>query len=358
MKRVILSSVAAFLAVLLMLSSVAYAAGSPDESQPVNFETGNTLGIKGKPDKPPGKPPKGDSSGAATGIVADPVEGEKYAIIIGISDYPGDGTVLDDPQGMDLFYCDDDARTMKDTLDPVDVGAEDYYSYGFAEENIILLLDSDATRDSILDAIDAVGAVVDDDDGDDEVVFFFSGHGTIQSIGGPKGEKSKAGNNVGIISWDDDAEDVAVVWDYELQGAFSGDETDRIVYIFDCCNSGGMTELGERENSIVCMSTTESGVSYEYGQDYIDADYPSIPGLPPVELPGQLIEGQGLFTYFFVVLGMQYLQADQTDTDGVVTIEEAFDFARSNLDSISRSSKGQLRQKPTIVDNFEDDLLL
>jgi len=361
MKRVIVSSMALFLMILLMLSSVAYATDSSADGKSVNFETGKQLGIKGAPDNL-GKPSDVSDSNAATGILGEEVTGERYAIIIGISDYPGDGTVLDDPQGMDLFYCDDDAMAMRNTL----VGL-----YGFDEENIILLLGPEdiaywetlypeieatvATRDAILGAIAALKSM--EEDGDDEVVFFFSGHGTNTSVSkiNPNG-KSKSISKVGIL-----AADAMAIWDNELEEAFSGYETDRIVYIFDCCYAGGMTEV--EGNAIVCMATTEEGLSYEYGQDYASyyPDMPEwlelLPGMPPVYTPGI---NHGLFTYLFVVLGMQYGLADLNSPGDGVTVEEAFDFARSALEELSPFLVylGLSEQIPTIEDNFEEDLLL
>jgi hypothetical protein len=352
MRRVILSSMAVFLVALLMLSGMIYAVESPDESQVANFEIGKQLGIKGKPDNP-GKLPKGGNSGAATGILGEEVSGERYAVVIGISDYPGEYNILQG--GLDLFYCDDDAVAMRGVL--MDV-------YGFEEDNITLLLgphDVDyweaqgvatngvATREAILNAINdpnTIDDLADKVEEGDEVVFFFSGHGTIQSGHNLKGKKSKGGNNVGIVTWNDDEDYIDIIWDYDLQAAFEGFNTERIIYIFDCCNAGGMTEL--EGNGVTCMSTTENGTSVEYGEAYG----------PPIEGLGQI--NHGLFTYFFVVLGLALQEYSPANVNGdeYVTAEEAYDFAKLNLEMLSRSSRGQLRQIPNIVDNFDNDLLL
>ncbi|MFH7873651.1 MAG: caspase family protein, partial [Candidatus Aenigmatarchaeota archaeon] len=57
--------------------------------------------------------------------------------------------------------------------------------------------------------------------------------------------------------------------------------------------------------------------------------------------------GHGQFTYYFVVEGMLQGLADTNKKDGLVTDEEAFDYAVSNC----------LYQKPTISDQFTYDLL-
>ncbi len=58
--------------------------------------------------------------------------------------------------------------------------------------------------------------------------------------------------------------------------------------------------------------------------------------------------GAGEFTYHFVIKGMGEGMADIMETDGYVTVEEAFDYAKANVSY----------DHPTISDNFENDLLL
>ena len=90
---------------------------------------------------------------------------EAYAIIVGISNYPG--------YDNDLSYCDDDAREVYDML--VD-------DYNFKPENMILLQDSQATKSAISSAFDQIEARIDSDD---LFFFFYSGHGgeAVDSIG-------------------------------------------------------------------------------------------------------------------------------------------------------------------------------
>lgn len=79
---------------------------------------------------------------------------DKYALVIGISDYEGGSS--------DLKYCDDDAIDWKNFL----IG-EGY--------TVNMLIDSQATADNI---IAAVNDLINIEDGDDYVVFVYSGHGT------------------------------------------------------------------------------------------------------------------------------------------------------------------------------------
>ena len=56
--------------------------------------------------------------------------------------------------------------------------------------------------------------------------------------------------------------------------------------------------------------------------------------------------GHGQFTYYFAEEGMRYSSADVRISDGKVTVEEAFDYAKANC----------VYQAPTIADGFEKDL--
>ncbi len=80
-----------------------------------------------------------------------------YAIIIGISDYPG----IDN----DLSYCDDDAQDIYNML--ID-------DYNFKPENIIYLQDSNATKTTINSAFDYINTIITLND---IFFFYYSGHG-------------------------------------------------------------------------------------------------------------------------------------------------------------------------------------
>jgi len=56
----------------------------------------------------------------------------------------------------------------------------------------------------------------------------------------------------------------------------------------------------------------------------------------------------GEFTRYFVDLGMVQGEADATPHDGIVTIEEAFDYAKANCQY----------DTPVINDQFQDDMQL
>lgn len=112
---------------------------------------------------------------------------EKYALIIGISNYK---------YANSLEYAKNDAEAIKEIL---------IRKFFYKEENIIILLDENATKEKILNAfndyINNVGK-------DDSIVFYFAGHGnTKMGIEGNAGFLIPyEGNEINynsLISWDE-----------------------------------------------------------------------------------------------------------------------------------------------------------
>ena len=82
---------------------------------------------------------------------------DAYAIVIGISDYPGTDN--------DLNYCDDDAQEIYSML---------INDYNFKSENLIYLQESAATKSAISSAFDTINAQITSND---VFFFYYSGHG-------------------------------------------------------------------------------------------------------------------------------------------------------------------------------------
>jgi len=272
-------SVILLLAVLNM-SLVFAVSAQPYEQSKGGFKV-EAFEARGKPSKP--------SGGIATGTVA-PFSGNRYAIIIGISDYSG--TVND------LDYCDDDAYEFADAL-PV--------SY-----QKILLIDGAAQRQEILDAIAEVKALAGPND---EVVFFYSGHGSISNydVDGDGERKDEC-----IIPWE--CTSATFIWDGNLKAAFVGCQAS-IMFFFDSCYSGGMTDLAG-PGRLICMACGENQLSLESSTWQ-----------------------NGQFTYYFVDQGMKNGLAN-ANGDAYVTFEEAFDFAKARCQ----------RQSPVASDGFALDM--
>ncbi len=80
-----------------------------------------------------------------------------YAIVVGISDYPGTSS--------DLSYCDDDALDIYSML---------INDFNFKSENVYYFQDSSASKAAISNAFDQIASIIS---GDDIFFFYYSGHG-------------------------------------------------------------------------------------------------------------------------------------------------------------------------------------
>ena len=217
---------------------------------------------KGKPSNTPGggkKPPKDDE-----GPQPDPSV-NKWAVIIGISDYRG--------KSNDLEYCDDDAQDMYNYL----------IDGGYPEGNIKLLKDGSAKSNVIVSAIDWLDSW---ENAGSEVVFFFSGHGSTYD-GYPDGDTEYT--DEGIVS-----ADLVMILDGQLRQLFSSFDSQKISFTFDTCFSGGMDDLAG-SGRVVVTACAEDELSFD----------------------GTSTLQNGVFTYFY----MQGL-------DTYNTVEGAFIYAK------------------------------
>jgi len=300
MKRLI---VAVLVAVLVMVLVAPAVLAKPDMDKPLSatdVQLVKKVTLRGKPGGGGGGKPV---TQASTGVLGASCSGNKYAIVVGISNYPGTAN--------DLQYCDDDAQDMYDALTTL---------YGYSPDNIHLLLDMGASFTAILNAINVTKSQAV---AGDEVVFFFSGHGTKGVADDGDMEKT----DEAIVAHN--GSNLVAIWDGQLKDWFAGFNTTRIVFIFDSCLAGGMTDL-QSPGRVINMACSEGGLSYE-GASWQN----------------------GQFTYYFVKQGMSGSLADRYDHDNNaaspdVTVEEAYDYAKANC----------RWQTPTISDSFGNDLLL
>jgi hypothetical protein len=261
---------------------------------------------------------------------------ERYALVIGISDYPGHLNVL--KGGLDLFYADDDARTTREVLK---------HTYGIEPQNITVLEDRKATYSGILAEIAKLNEKVDEDD---EVLFTFSGHAVVPDIEpfrqffDPSGSYPE--ETVGLLVWADDLNNNYpwLLMDVDLEDAFADFNTDNIVFVFDNCFAERFDELAD-EGRVLIGATEVNGISGEYGPHYASV------GAVKLQDIGWM--RQGLFSYFFFVQGLSWGLGDALagNTDGVTTVQEAFYFAQAVLMLWSGNSGGMLTEYPVMIDN-------
>jgi len=127
----------------------------------------------------------------------------KYALVIGISDYVGTAN--------DLQYCDDDAVDWMNFL----------IGQGYS---VTILKDDQATANNINSAVDALLAI---EDGNDYVVFAYSGHGIKHRVYGSS-----------IVS-----HDLYYMTHGWLEAKFAGADSLHIYFAFDACVIGDFKGL-------------------------------------------------------------------------------------------------------------------
>ena len=165
----------------------------------------------------------GSSSGTdyASRYSTDGDPSDRYAVLVGIDDYPG--TRADLPSSVL------DVETMKDVL----VG-----SLGFPEENVVTITDAEATRTHILTAFSRhLGQAGPDG----RAVFYFSGHGTQMDTNvGVTAPLDAEDDDVdeAFAVWDDNGRSSSLVLDDELGLLADQLTTDRALIVLDACHSG------------------------------------------------------------------------------------------------------------------------
>ena len=146
---------------------------------------------------------------------------EHWAVIIGISDYIN----YTDEQGGDLPGAENDARGMRDVL---------VSKYGFTEDNILMLLNHDATRAAIEGAL--TEWLPERVEPGDHVTVFYAGHGSqMWDVSGDEDDgldETLAPADVTPTSTEFD------ISDDEFGEWLNALNTDNIVVFLDNCSSG------------------------------------------------------------------------------------------------------------------------
>jgi uncharacterized caspase-like protein len=234
--------------------------------------------------------------------------GTKWAVLIGISNY--DGTTND------LWNPDKDAIDMKAAL---------IEEYGFPSGNIMTLLNSEATAQAIVGAIDWLNGV---EKAGDTVVFLFSGHGyRVSDRSGWDSDREPDRYDECIVSYD-----LYAITDGYLRQKFSDFETTRFALIFGSCYSGGMfdssTDL-QAADRVICAACKAN----QYGWDYLNL-------------------GNTLFGYYFIDAGILQGNAEGINVGGDgVSMEEALKYAYPLVTALQRKSQ------PQIYDGFTGELV-
>jgi len=239
-----------------------------------SFLSASTNPLGGNPHGPPPghgpKPPPGPAP-------------NKWAVVIGISKYAYPSA--------NLYNPDKDAKEMVKVLKSL---------YGFADENIKLLTNKDATADNI---VASITWLVDNENETSIVVFFYCGHG------GQVDETETAKYGYPIDPEADGMDEYIVTYDMYgipddyLKDKFSAIESTQFFLWFGSCHSGGMSPDLNGDGRVIVAACEEPEVAWDY-----------------------LLLHNTLFGYYYIDQGMLHKLGD-TNGDGIVTVEEAFDYA-------------------------------
>ncbi len=241
---------------------------------------------------------------------------KSYALIIGINDYAN----LDSSQ--DLTYCVNDARGIYQTL----------INNGWDESNITLLVDESGTLNATkANILNTLSLIIDKATAEDFILVYYSGHGTYV----PDNNNDEVdGYDECIIPVDFDPNNISsVILDDELGNIFSSSKTQKGVFIFDSCYSGGLINKNINSNTLKSRALYIKGLNGTGSSN--DLDIYSIPVLTASSQNQYSWESpalqHGVFTYF-IIRGIEDREADFND-DGYITVREIFKYAEINTKS-------------------------
>ena len=230
--------------------------------------------------------------------------GERYALIIGISEYQ-------DSAIRDLEYADDDARAIYEFLASPAAGMN-----GIPRENMRLLVDEQADILSIKDALAELQSRADEDD---VVIFYLAAHGVTDPRNGYFILAHNTLHNQ-LVS--------RGLPMNEITESLGRTEAHMKIAFVDACHAGGMGERTSRavDNNIANELFVESMRSSPGGWVTFTAAEGAQESAEGEEWGG----GHGVFTWFLLE-GMRGL-AD-LNGDRVVNIDELFEYTRDEVAS-------------------------
>ncbi|MFP5285036.1 MAG: caspase domain-containing protein [Thermoanaerobaculia bacterium] len=225
------------------------------------------------------------------------VAGEKWAVVIGISDYRADG--------LDLQYAHRDAEEIRDFL--IEKG-------GFRSDKVRFLSNQRATYPEIRTALFSFLAATQPDD---LVLIFLAGHGVQDAVNPDNffflAHDSDVGNLGGtaIPMWD-----LGNVMDYTIR-------SQRILVFADTCHSGAVLGRGNDGKNLNFFNKYLEVLASKKGRLVLTASQAHESSLETKKL------GHGVFTHS-ILLGLAG-SADDNPADGVVTAGELVDFVRAKV---------------------------
>ncbi len=254
---------------------------------------------------------------------------KSYALIIGINAYQDANT---------LSWCINDANGMEDAL----------INNGWEKDQITKLLDTNATKEHIKTELTDI---INKTTSNDYILVFYSGHGT--QIPDTNGDETD-GYDEAIVPVDFNGDISSLIIDDDLGEIFSHSKTQKGVFIFDSCFSGGFINKSLTNSGLKVRSLTNAkAVGDPTSQDL---DIYNIPVLTASSYNEEAYEDSslehGVFTYS-ILKGFENMNADYNN-DGYITVREIFKYAETYTRTLTDDDQHPELQAP----QFFTDILI
>ncbi len=252
-------------------------------------------------------------TGETSQTVVAPRVNERWAVVIGVSDYASD----DIP---DLEYATNDADAIYEFLTSPAGGS-------FAPENVLLLKDEEATGDAMREAL---FSFLQQPAWDDLVLIYFAGHGA------PDPNRP---DNLYLLPYDADLDSMAStgfpMWDVKTS-LRRQIESEQVIVIADACHSAGAQDgqgWGVGDQNPIAGSFSELFTpSRRLTLTAADTN--------EFSFEDDRWDGHGVFTHY-LLRGLRG-EAD-LNGDGIVTFTEVFDFVSERVSEATGGSQNPQR---------------
>ena len=260
-----------------------------------------------------------------------PVQAGQKALLVGIGEYPHL------PAALQLPGPANDVRAMRGLL----VG-----EWGFAPDDVRTLVDAEATKAGILDALEGWLPAVTQ--AGDRVVIYYSGHGSrVRDVSGDE----RDGMDETFVPSDHDpraAREGSMLLDDEVAEALERLAGRQVVFIADSCHSGTVTRAlgtgramsgdGPRPRFLPPPGALVRSMPLVRDEEPISEDF-AVHLTLSAALPYQLAwedDGEGIFTRYLIE-GLTGLEAD-LNGNGRTTSAELIDYVRPRTESWCRET--------------------
>jgi hypothetical protein len=235
-----------------------------------------------------------------------------WAVIVGVGAYEN---------AQPLSYTKDDAYRMYAFYKSPEGGS-------LPDRQIALLIDEDATRKNVIQAIRNMYSQAGKDD---IIIFYFSGHGAKGAFITSEFDRNDTKDYKGIL------------WHEELQSVFEQSPAKHKYLIADACHAGSFTtgaskETGTRSRGTFYQAFEESKGGFVLLLSCMGNEV-------SVETRGVR---QGVFSHF-LLRGLK--GESDTNKDKIVSVIELFDYVDSNVKNFTRG-----KQNPVISGNYDASL--